>query len=404
MRPRAPKNRTALYALAATAALSAFVLWVSLSRMGGSSRESWVPSWIPAKADDADIAPLDKLPAPSGEDRASTLYQSAPGGQEAAPSAGPAGADALPEPRGPTASSESPAPAGSKGALSAFSSFSAGNPDPGAPGGAREEAPRSAKPGASSAEPAPPGKAEGPDVRPKDARLAAAGKKTAGPSALGLSGRSQEEKAVQELLAEFAKLPASLRAGKVSLDADYARETPKDFEIPAAPPTTKESADAMEKAEKLGGKQALMTGVKLLAAAYRFIGIPYKLGGDGVRTTDCSMFTRMAAVTSGLEPKAFRRGAGIQYGYSAKRQFEMQMISRSNSYYGTDLSRLMPGDFLFFNWRNEFCRVRPYGVGHVGLYIGPTKGKRIYILHAGNPVKRAWIDTKYLVGIGRIVK
>jgi cell wall-associated NlpC family hydrolase len=128
------------------------------------------------------------------------------------------------------------------------------------------------------------------------------------------------------------------------------------------------------------------------------------LGGDGVHSTDCSMFTRMSAVSSGLEPKTFRRGAGNQYGYSSKRQFEMQMVDRSSSYYGIDLTRLMPGDFLFFNWRNEFCRVRPYGVGHVALYIGPVKGTQVYVVHAGNPVKKCWINSKYMVGVGRIGK
>jgi cell wall-associated NlpC family hydrolase len=180
------------------------------------------------------------------------------------------------------------------------------------------------------------------------------------------------------------------------IDSDYLKEVPPDYNLKLPPPTQQELQGLMA-AAALNSDSSI--GLRLLAASYHYLGVPYRLGGDGVHTTDCSMFTRMSAIRAGLEPQSFRRGAGIQYGYSLKKQFNMRLIST-----GTNLKGLMPGDFVFFNWRNEFSRVRPYGIGHVGLYIGPTRGTAIYTIEAGNPVHKGWRNTKYLVGFGRIVK
>ncbi|MBI4801818.1 MAG: C40 family peptidase [Elusimicrobia bacterium] len=194
------------------------------------------------------------------------------------------------------------------------------------------------------------------------------------------------------------------RAGKKpvpkppSMDSDYIKEVPKDYNLALPAPTLKEISDNINQAIQAdtSGKSV---GLRLLAASYHYLGVPYKLGGDGVRTTDCSMFTRMSAIRAGLEPPPFRRGAGIQYGYSLNKKFDMRLISA-----GSSLQSLQPGDFVFFNWQNAFSRARPYGIGHVGLYIGPTKGRAIYTIEAGSPVNKGWRNTKYLVGFGRIVK
>lgn len=181
-----------------------------------------------------------------------------------------------------------------------------------------------------------------------------------------------------------------------SMDSDYLTEVPKDYNLNLPAPTQQEM-QAVLAAAALAGDSGI--GTRLLAASYHYLGVPYKLGGDGVHTTDCSMFTRMSAIRAGLEPQSFRRGAGIQYGYSMHKQFNMRLIST-----GSNLNGLRPGDFVFFNWQNAFSRARPYGIGHVGLYIGPTKGRAIYTIEAGNPVHKGWRNTKYLVGFGRIVK
>ncbi len=186
---------------------------------------------------------------------------------------------------------------------------------------------------------------------------------------------------------------AARNAKPPSMDSDYLKEVPKDFNLNLPPPTAAEIQAAF------GGAASTEIGMRLLAASYHYLGVPYKLGGDGVRTTDCSMFTRMSAIRAGLQPQSFRRGAGIQYGYGLNKKFNMILVSK-----GTNLNGLQPGDFVFYNWRNEFSRVRPYGIGHVGLYVGPTKGKAIYTIEAGNPVNKGWRNTKYLVGFGRIVK
>lgn len=193
---------------------------------------------------------------------------------------------------------------------------------------------------------------------------------------------------------------------EVSMDANYKTETPKDYFVNMPPPTPKEAAENIAKAVKVdnivsAGKapSSKGTGLKLLAASYHYLGLPYRLGGNGVTSTDCSMFTRMSAIRAKLEPESYQRGAGIQYGYSLKKKFDMVMVSK-----GSTLKYLQPGDFLFFNWRNNFSRVRPYGIGHVALYIGPTKGSSVYTIEAGDPVHKGWRSTKYLVGVGRIVK
>lgn len=191
--------------------------------------------------------------------------------------------------------------------------------------------------------------------------------------------------------------PAGLPDGKndplkpPSMDSDYTKEVPADFNMALPAPTSQEMLAAMSAGSSVG--------LRLLNASYHYLGVPYKLGGDGVRTTDCSMFTRMSAIRAGLEPNSFRRGAGIQYGYGLNKKFNMVLVSK-----GAGLQGLQPGDFVFYNWQNAFSRARPYGIGHVGLYIGPTKGKAIYTIEAGNPVNKGWRNTKYLVGFGRIMK
>lgn len=181
---------------------------------------------------------------------------------------------------------------------------------------------------------------------------------------------------------------------------------PEDFYVNLPPPTDKESAAnlaAILHGMSLAEAQNKVIGLRLLNSAYTFLGIPYQHNGMGdcVHGIDCSKLTRCAAIKARLEPASFVALAGTQYGYALKRQYNMQMISTGNP---ASLRAAMPGDFLFFNWRNAFSRARPYSIGHVALYIGPAKGSAMYLIEAGDPVQKRWGNQKYLVGVGRIVK
>jgi cell wall-associated NlpC family hydrolase len=173
---------------------------------------------------------------------------------------------------------------------------------------------------------------------------------------------------------------------------------PSDFIIKRPPPKVSEISrgisQGIQSRIKRGEKGDI--GTRILSAAFKDIGKPYKLGGDGIRSTDCSMFTRMSMIRAGLADRNFVRSAGTQYRYSETGAYDMHLVRNFE-----------PGDFLFFNWRNAFCARRYKGIGHVGFFIGPKKGSAMYIIHAssvGGKVMKDWVNTKYLVGIGRVIK
>lgn len=80
------------------------------------------------------------------------------------------------------------------------------------------------------------------------------------------------------------------------------------------------------------------------AAAFRYLNIPYRLGGNGDGTIDCSGYTRAVYKALGV---ALPRTARAQYGAGSA-------VSRAG---------LRMGDLVFFNTMGG-------GVSHVGIYIG----------------------------------
>lgn len=191
-------------------------------------------------------------------------------------------------------------------------------------------------------------------------------------------------------------------------DSGQSAWVPKDHAVDLPAPSQQESLAVLRQATEaartaqsaVGGEASLQIGLRLLSAAYHFLGIPYQDDGMGdcVHGIDCSKLTRCAAIRARLQPTSFQAMAGIQYGYALKRQYNMAMVSSGS------LKDAQPGDFLFFNYRNQFCAVRPYNVGHVALYIGPNKNGAMYVIEAGDPVQKRWVSTKYLVGVGRIIR
>ncbi len=142
------KSKTTQYAIGAAVAVIIIGLWVSLPLMNNSSLDSSMAAGNPFKSKVADIsmlgsdipseggAPGSPLsgeminnPATSGEDIASSLFQSGISGDEVpvdAPSAGAEVAAPAPAPHG-SGSAVAPAPAGPRSKLNAVASITGGN-------------------------------------------------------------------------------------------------------------------------------------------------------------------------------------------------------------------------------------------------------------------------------------
>ena len=98
--------------------------------------------------------------------------------------------------------------------------------------------------------------------------------------------------------------------------------------------------------------------------AYNQRGRPYVFGGTGRRGFDCS----------GLVQQSWRH-AGVRLARVARSQFH---TIRTH----VPVSRLKPGDLLFFN-----------GLGHVGMYVG--RGRFIHSPHTGDHVRVARFASYY---------
>jgi cell wall-associated NlpC family hydrolase len=96
-------------------------------------------------------------------------------------------------------------------------------------------------------------------------------------------------------------------------------------------------------------------GVRAVAYAKRFLGVPYRWGGSGPGGFDCS----------GLVRYVYQR-FGVELPHSSFADFNL----------GRRVGRwaLEPGDLVFFS-----------GLGHVGLYVG--HGRFIHAPHSGTRVQ-----------------
>jgi cell wall-associated NlpC family hydrolase len=111
------------------------------------------------------------------------------------------------------------------------------------------------------------------------------------------------------------------------------------------------------RARRLAAFHAALTGVRAVAIARRFIGVPYRYGGFSPGTGfDCSGFVRFVYGKLGI---ALPHNAAAQFGLG-------RVVPRS---------ALRPGDLVFFS-----------GLGHVGIYVGngrfihaPETGERVSI-------------------------
>ena len=111
-------------------------------------------------------------------------------------------------------------------------------------------------------------------------------------------------------------------------------------------------------------------GVRALAVAEEFLGTPYKYGGNGPDSFDCSGLTLWAWAQAGVSLPHF---AASQYG----------MLPH------VPLNQLQPGDLVFFY----------SDLHHVGIYIG--NGMMVHAPRTGDVVKVSPLAGRNLVGAAR---
>lgn len=140
------RAKTAQYVIGGTVAVVILGIWISLPLMSGSSLDSSASAGNPFHSKVADISSLDSdipseggapgaplsgeminNPATSGEDMASSLFQSGPSTNEAAPAAGASADGGSAAAPGPSASAGGPGPVAPGGKLAAVASITGGN-------------------------------------------------------------------------------------------------------------------------------------------------------------------------------------------------------------------------------------------------------------------------------------
>ena len=130
-------------------------------------------------------------------------------------------------------------------------------------------------------------------------------------------------------------------------------KTRRDYEIPPAYLEDEQFARLIEEAEK-------------------YVGFPYVWGGSSPETSfDCSGFVSYVLTNSGLYNTG-RLGAQGLYNIS------------------TRVSNPQPGDLVFFTGTYDTP-----GVSHVGIYVGEDGNGSPVMLHCGDPIQYAKLDTSY---------
>ncbi|HNW59061.1 MAG TPA: NlpC/P60 family protein [bacterium] len=114
---------------------------------------------------------------------------------------------------------------------------------------------------------------------------------------------------------------------------------------------------------------------RLVFNAAQFLGLRYRLGGDGKRAIDCGMLTRMAMIGAGLVDEVFNRVAATQYKYAEQGEMGLTLVGKNEE--------PAPGDLVFFNWHTRRARYRYKGITHVGIFLGKV-GESLYVLEANS--------------------
>lgn len=97
---------------------------------------------------------------------------------------------------------------------------------------------------------------------------------------------------------------------------------------------------------------------RLLYAASQQLGKPYRLGGDGVLSTDCGLLTRDAMRRAGLADPSFSRLADEQFRYAEAGQQCLSLTKTPRA-----------GDLVFFNHPTHQSSQAYRGITHVGIFV-----------------------------------
>ena len=160
-----------------------------------------------------------------------------------------------------------------------------------------------------------------------------------------------------------------LLTGAAVTTAQTASAAPAQGAAPAAATV----AVTAKKPAKKAVKRAILNRKKVLAAAARLKGRPYRYGASGPKAFDCSGYTQYVMKT---QKRKIPRTSRSQYAKAKK-------VSRGSA---------RPGDLVFY--RSGSGRVY-----HVGIYAG--KGRLWHSPHSGSSVRLAKISNKRWVA-GRI--
>jgi len=124
-------------------------------------------------------------------------------------------------------------------------------------------------------------------------------------------------------------------------------------------PETARNLSAMEDGSFWKNPPEKSAAGRLLYAASRDLGKPYRLGADGRNATDCAMLTREALRRAGLVDENFTRCADLQFKH-AERGDGLRAVKDAPQ----------AGDLVFFNNPTSQSSIAYRGITHVGIYLG----------------------------------
>jgi cell wall-associated NlpC family hydrolase len=138
--------------------------------------------------------------------------------------------------------------------------------------------------------------------------------------------------------------------------------------LPTALPTGTNTAAVTEAKKQSSWSRRHEVGLKAVAAARKQIGKPYRYGGDGPSSFDCSGLVQYVYDKAGVR---LPRTADAQHSH-VKRHVKLADVAT--------------GDLVYF-----------YGDGHTGI-VSKVKGSKVYMIHAahtGTRIKQVLVNSYY---------
>jgi cell wall-associated NlpC family hydrolase len=189
-------------------------------------------------------------------------------------------------------------------------------------------------------------------------------------STLASAERTQAA-AVARLSAEKGKVEAAVTSTRALLARMSAAERARAVGTPTPARSSSSGSSGGGSAPAPSLPRASGAAATAVAFARAQIGDPYRYGGTGPNSWDCSGLTMMSWAAAG---KSLPHSSSQQYAVTRR-------ISRS---------QLMPGDLVFYY----------YPISHVSIYVG--NGMRVTATHTGSTVKLQTLGTS-ITGYGRVM-